>query len=407
MSEIITAEFFAGNRARLRELFTGTAPIVVTANGLLQKAADSTYTFQQDSSFWYLTGINEPDVTLVLDKDKEYLIVPELSDYQHSFDGSIDAEAVTNASGIKTVLGDKDGWKQLQSRLKKVKHVATLAANPPYVETYGMYTNPARATLIQKIKEFNGDAELLDLRTALGRLRMVKQPVELATMQQAINLTVATLKKVKAKLPKLGYEYDIEAEVTGQMLRHGARDAWKPTVGAGANACVLHWQKNTAPLRANDMVVIDIGAEVNHYCADITRTYSIGGKPSRRQQAVYDAVVDVHAFACSLQKPHATIRENEKEVEQFMGEKLRELGLIKTIDREAVRHYFPHATSHYLGIDPHDAGDYEYPLEPGVVLTVEPGIYIPEEGIGVRLEDDILITAHGYKSLSERLPRIL
>lgn len=407
MNQTFTAKFFAGNRARLRELFTGTAPIVLTANGLLQKSADSTFPFAQDASFWYLTGIEDPSVVLVLDKDKEYLIVPELSDYQHTFDGSIDAHEISSISGIAMVLDTKEGWKQLNARLKRVKHVATLAANPPYIETFGMYANPARAALIQKIKTVNPDVELLDLRLHIARLRMVKQSVELVAMQQAIDLTVEALRKVKAKLPKLNHEYQVEAAITGHFLRNGAVDAWKPTVASGAKACVLHAHDNHAPFVREEVVVVDVGAQWHHYTADITRTFSIGAKPSKRQQAVYNTVLEVQEFAFELQKPGALIRENETAIEHFMGEKLRELGLLKTIDHNAVRKYFPHATSHFLGIDPHDAGDYERPLEPGVVLTVEPGIYIPEEGIGVRIEYDLLITESGYENLSRRLPREL
>jgi Xaa-Pro aminopeptidase len=407
MNEEFSADFFAGNRARLRELFTGTAPIVITANGLLQKAADAAFLFQQDASFWYLTGINDPNVVLVLDKDKEYLIVPDLSDYQNIFDGGIDAAVFRQDSGIETILPSKVGWRQLSSRLKKVKHVATLAASPSFVETYGMYVNPARETLIQKIKAVNSDIELLDLRQHVARLRMVKQEVELVRMQRAIDITIDALKKVKTKLPKFSYEYEIEAEMSGRFIRQGAQEAWKPIVASGANACILHASENRSALAHKELVVLDVGAEDNHYCADISRTYSIGGKPSRRQQAVFTAVCEVQDFAFELQKPGALVKDNEKTIEQFMGEKLRELGLIKTIEHESVRKYFPHATSHFLGIDMHDAGDYERPLEPGVVLTVEPGIYIPEEHIGIRIEDDILITADGHKNLSARLAREL
>jgi Xaa-Pro aminopeptidase len=157
---------------------------------------------------------------------------------------------------------------------------------------------------------------------------------------------------------------------------------------------------------SDELLLLDVGAEVNHYAADITRTVSISA-PSRRQQAVFDAVLEVHAFALSLLRPGALMKENEQQIEQLMGEKLRELGLIKSIEHDEVRKYYPHATSHFLGLNVHDIGDYLRPLEPGMVLTVEPGIYIPEEAIGVRIEDDVLITADGYEILTDRLPRKL
>jgi Xaa-Pro aminopeptidase len=157
---------------------------------------------------------------------------------------------------------------------------------------------------------------------------------------------------------------------------------------------------------ADELIVIDIGAEVEHYAADITRTISLK-TVSRRQRSVHEAVQEIQRQAIELLKPGVLMKDYEQNIEQLMGEKLRELGLIKSITHEAVRHYYPHATSHFLGLNVHDAGDYNRPLEPGVVLTVEPGIYIPEEGIGVRIEDDLLITPKGNKILSNKLSRQL
>ena len=158
----LTNEFFTGNRERLRDLFTGTAPIVLSANGLLQRSGDSSYAFSQDASFWYLTGLNEPDLTLVMDRDKEYLIIPERSATRQAFDGTLQNEQLSLRSGIQTIYSEKEGWDRLRTRLKKVKHVATLAVSPAYVEHFGLYTNPARAALIAKLKDANASAELLD-----------------------------------------------------------------------------------------------------------------------------------------------------------------------------------------------------------------------------------------------------
>jgi Xaa-Pro aminopeptidase len=342
-----------------------------------------------------------------MDASEEYLIVPNLSEYQNIFDGATDGAAVARQSGIAAILSDKDGWAKLRTRLSQTKKVGTLKANPPYLETYGMYVNPARQQLAARMHDANPHIESVDIRAHLSRLRMIKQPVELTAIQNAIDLTIGSLENAQQHLSKAAYEYELEAEITGHMLRHGAIDAWKPIVAGGKNACTLHSRKNDSKLSSDELVVLDVGAEVAHYVADITRTWAVGGEPSPRQRAVFDAVVAVQEFAFTLQKPGAFVHQNEQEVERFMGEKLRELGLIKTADRKEIRKYFPHATSHFLGIDPHDAGDYDRPLEPGVVLTVEPGIYIPEEGIGVRIEDDLVITADGHKVLSERLPRTL
>jgi Xaa-Pro aminopeptidase len=409
MESRFTSEFFAGNRQRLRELFTGTAPIVVTANGLLQRGADSTYGFAQDANFWYLTGIDEPDIALVMDRDKEYLIVPARSASREAFDGAPNAEALSRRSGIQAIYDDKAGWEQLGKRLKKVKHAATLATPPAYVEHYGMYTNPARAALVERLKAEKPGLELLDLLPHLVRLRMIKQPAELAAIQAAINITIAGLRETTrpAKLRGYAYEYQAEAELSRAFRRRGANGhAFEPIVASGQRACTLHNVSNSGPLAADELLLIDVGAEVGHYAADISRTVSLGA-PSRRQQAVHAAVLDVQGFAFGLLRPGALLKDYEQQVEHYMGEKLRELSLIKTINHQEVRKFYPHATSHFLGLNVHDVGDYDRALEPGMVLTVEPGIYIPREGIGVRVEDDVLVTPMGIKILSDKLSREL
>lgn len=400
MESYFDSEFFRENRNKLKVLFTGTAPIILTANGLLQSGNEITYPFQQDSNFWYLTGIDEPDVVLVMDKDKEYLIVPQRSKSREIFEGSIDNKELVQRSGIKTVMTEKEGWKQLETRLKRVKHVATLAAAPAFVEAHGFYTNPARAQLIKLIREHNPEVELLDLREHLARLRMIKQEPELAAMRQAISITLKTLQETTSRLDKYHHEYEIEAEITKGFRGRGALGhAYSPIVASGANACIIHYMANNALLQKNTLVLIDAGASVEHYAADITRTYT-PTKPTKRQQTILTAVQEVQDYAVSLLKPGVVMKEYERLVEHFMGEKLRELGLIKTINKDNVRHYYPHGTSHFLGLDVHDVGDYMRPLEPGMVLTVEPGIYIAKENIGVRIEDDVLITEGGTEVLS-------
>ncbi|HSW98504.1 MAG TPA: Xaa-Pro aminopeptidase [Candidatus Saccharimonadales bacterium] len=405
------SDFFAANRERLRQLFTGTAPIVLTAFGAQQRSADEAYPFKQDGSFWYLTGVDEPDVILVMDKGREYLIVPKREAVIETFDGAIDTEDLARRSGIKDVLTEKEGWKQLEARLKKVRHVATLAAPQAYLDFYGMYTNPARRRLIARIKEINPHADLLDLRQHLSRMRMVKQPLEIQALQRAIDITAESIKEVTrpVRLAKYAYEYELEADITRGFRRRGAEGhGFSPIVAGGARACTLHNVANNAALASDELVILDIGASYNHYVADISRTISLNGRPSRRQQQVHEAVQQAQDYAYSLLKPGVLLREYEKQIEAFVGEKLRELGLIKSITQEAVRaQYFPHATSHFLGLDAHDAGDYDEPLKPGTVITVEPGIYIRAEAIGVRIEDDVLITEDGCEVLTRKLPREL
>jgi len=407
-NDFFSSDFFIGNRERLRQLFTGTAPIVLTANGLLQKGSDEAFQFHQDRSFWYLAGCDDPEVVLVMDKGKEYLIVPGREEVREKFDGAVNFDELSHRSGIKDIYNGKDGWKHLESRIKKVKHVATLAAPPKYVDFWGMYTNPARAELIHRLKTINSEIELLDLRQHLSRMRTVKQEPELQAIQRAVDITVDTLKEVTrpTKIMKYAYEYEIEADITRGFRRRGAMGhSFDPVVASGIRSCTLHHITNDGRLASDEMVVMDVGAAVSHYASDITRTVSLGDQMSRRQQAVYDGVLEAQEYAFSLLRPGVLLRDYEHQMETFVGEKLRELGLIKTISSENVRKFFPHATSHYLGLDAHDAGDYDRPLEPGTVLAVEPGIYVPEEAIGVRIEDDVVITEAGIKNISGRLPR--
>ncbi len=409
MESKFSSEFFAGNRQRLRELFTGTAPIIVAANGLLQRGADSTYAFSQDANFWYLTGIDEPDLLLVLDRDKEYLIVPGRSASRQAFDGAIENKPLTSRSGIQTIYNDEEGWKQIANRLNKVKHAATLAVPPAYVDHYGLYTNPARSNLVKRLKDYKPELELLDLNPHLTRLRMIKQPVELAAIRAAIAITIGSIKGATrpARLQKYAFEYELEAQVAAGFRGRGATGhAFEPIVAGGERACTLHNVANNGQLVADELIIVDVGAEVEHYAADITRTISLS-PASRRQQAVHAAVLEVQKFAFGLLRPGVMLKDYEQQIEHYMGEKLRELGLIKTISHEAVRQFYPHSTSHFLGLNVHDVGDYERPLEPGMVLTVEPGIYIPHESIGVRIEDDVLITKQGIKILTDKLSREL
>lgn len=402
------SSFYIGNRTRLRQLFTGTAPIVMTAHGLLQLGSDEAYPFHQDRSFLYLTGINEPGVVLVMDKGKEYLIVPYRDPVIEQFDGAIDHDTLSRTSGIQEVLAEKEGWNRLNARLKRSQHVATLGAAPRYIDFLGMYTNPARADLIQKMKEVNAHLEILDLRTHLSRMRMVKQEPEVAAIQDAIDTTITVLKEVlrPSRLAKYAYEYEIEADLSRGFRRGGlAGHAFPPIVASGKHACTLHHILNDGPLATGDLLLLDVGAQAEYYAADLARTIILGGHASRRQQLVHAAVQEAQDYAYSLLKPGVVIHDYEKQMEAFMGEKLRELGLIKSITKENVRRFFPNATSHFLGLDTHDGGDYDHPLEPGVVLTVEPGIYIPEESIGVRIEDDLIITPEGVRNMSAHLPR--
>ncbi len=398
------SNFFKTNRVNLRDRLNRDDPIVVTANGLIQMGADSSYPFVQDANFWYLTGINDPDIILVMDGDREFLIAPTREATRATFDGQIDQSSLTNLSGIGDVLNEVSGWKRLDALAEKTKRLATLAPAPSFIEQYGMYANPARSRLIDRIKRHVEDMNLIDIRPEIARLRMIKLAPELEAIKTAIDITTATLKEIMTGIASYNYEYQIEADISrGFRFRGSDGHAFDPIVAGGKRACTLHNTSNNAALQPGELIVMDVGAAVMGYAADITRTVAMS-IPNQRQQDIFQAVKSAQAYAITLIKPGIRLKSYEDKVMRFIGSELKALGLIKNLKEAEVRRYFPHATSHFIGLNVHDVGDYQMPLKPGMVLTVEPGIYIPEEGIGVRIEDDVLVTADGVQSLSASLP---
>ncbi len=402
MQEFFRADFFIGNRQKLLEE-TSAEIIVLTANGLLQRSADVTYHFRQDSNFWYLTGINEPDFILVITKQQSFLITPKRAEHRDLWDGEIN-DVELKRSGVSEILENQVGWTKLDLLIKKHKKVYTLTPHVDYFEHLGFYANPARGVLLAAITKHR-NIELVDIRKTLARMRQVKQACELKAIQRAIDITAKSLVQVKTKLSKYKYEYEVSADIIASFIKQGARGhGYEPIIASGKNAATIHYIDNHASIRPGDLLLMDVGAEIYNYGADITRTYSVS-QPTKRQKDVHQAVLDVRQKALKYLKPRVDMKKYEALMDRHMAKELKKLGLLSDLqDRRKLKKYYPHLTSHFLGLDTHDAADYERPLEPGMVLTVEPGIYIPEEGIGIRIEDDVLITPDGCQVLSASLP---
>ncbi|HSX46636.1 MAG TPA: Xaa-Pro aminopeptidase [Patescibacteria group bacterium] len=400
-----SADFFAGNRLALRQALASDVPIVLTGNGLLQRNADNNFPFRQDSSFWYFTGIDIQDAILVIDGSKEFIILPKRQRHQEVFDGLHDLDELRKRSGITDWLDETEGWQQLHAAVAKRNTIAMLKPAPGYIKFYSMYSNPARQRLLQRLRRRHSGLKIEDLRQKVAHLRMIKQPVEIAAIQRAVDITLESLADVKSKFLAYDYEYEIEADLTQGFIRRGAMEqSFTPMVAGGMNACVIHHMSNTSPVNDVRFVLFDIGVEYEHYASDISDTVWRVPRNSR-EEAVYQVLLEARDYAFSLLKPGVVFREYEKQCETFMGEQLRKLGLISELEREPIRHYFPHRMSHHVGLDPHDSEDYDHPLSAGAVVAVEPGIYIPEEGIGVRIEDDVLLTKTGVQNLSAKLSR--
>lgn len=397
-----SAEFFAENRRKLREAVGENIPIVISAHGLIQKSRDEAFPFRQESNFWYLTGVDEPDFVLVMD-ETDYLIAPERSQYLDIFSGGLDEAKLKQISGVADVLDYDEGWSRLGQKLEKSGLAATLKPLHGYIGQLGFYTNPAGRKLVKRMRTAKADLKLVDARIHIARLRAVKTDAELRCIRRATNESIQLHQAIAAGLAGFQSEQDVVAFIQKHAIEKQLQTAYEPIAASGKNAAILHYDKAASRLSPSEPLLVDAAFSCERYCSDITRAYCL--QPSERYQQIHAAAVNVQEFAIRLLRPGVVLNEYEKLVRRFMGEKLEQLGLIKETGEELVAKYYPHRTSHWLGLDAHDAGDPAAPLAPGMVLSVEPGIYVPEESIGVRIEDVVLITDKGNEVLSAKLPK--
>ncbi len=395
--------FYKNNRKALRSLVGEDGLIVISANGRVQSSLDGTLPFRQDSNFWYLAGVDVPSCTLVMSGEEEYLILPPTNQTVSLFEGFIDKDSLKETSGISEVLAYDEGWKRLSPDLLSSKKVGILKPAKNYIETLNVFTNPARQFLMEKISRINRDLKFDDISVKLATLRAIKSPEEIQTIQKAIDYTIELFIMLRKNLGMYKNEKEAFTEAQHFAVKNGLDFGYDPIIASGKNALILHYSDNNAKLA--NTTLFDIGLRYQHYTADITRT--MVNKPTKRFLQVYRAVENIYDFCASELRPGVSVVEYEKKVEGFVCEELIKLGLIKSASKEDIRKYYPHATSHFLGLDVHDVGDYKGRLRPGMVLTVEPGLYIADEGIGIRLEDNFLITKEANQNLSVRLPRRL
>ncbi len=404
MTEKLNSSFFEQNRQVLKNQLSDDVVIVVTANGLVQRAGDSGFPFRQDSNFWYLTGLQLPDAVLVMTPKSEYLILPERNPILDYFDGKIDEEEVKAISGVENILNNHLGWEQLIKLAQKYKNIGTCLYKG-FDARNAIYINPSKPRLVSRLKKLAPKINLIEIRPYLTKQRMAKQPAEIDAVQKAINTTLKSFKSIFEKdwFLKHQHEATISANLSYEFAKSGGTVAYPSIVAGGKRACTLHYGQNNQPLQKDELLLVDAGAEFNMYASDITRVYA-PNKMNQKQKDVYSAVKDVQEYVINLLKPGVDIKELDKKVEKKIGQFLKANKLISKQEPAQIRKYYPHAVSHHLGLDVHDVADYSKPLEAGNIITVEPGIYIPEWNIGVRIEDDILITEKSAKNLSRALP---
>lgn len=385
---------FEHNRRRFIEACEG-ALVVVAGHEPMQLSADMAAPFLQESNFWWLTGINEPGWKAVIDcvRGKVILVSPAMSDTRRTFDGGMNDTAALAASGADSVIPAEELERELMQLARRHTLVLTVE-NKTEDDTCA---NPAQARLARQLARVFTSVETCNKQ--LAELRAIKQPHEITLIKRAVALTTEAFRHVHDNWPAYKYEYEVEADFTHMFRRHGAEHAYAPIVAGGLRACTLHYDKNEARITKRDMVVIDIGARVGGYAADITRTYCQA--PSAHASRLHQAVTEAHSKIIGLLRPDLLVSEYITEVDRIMKEALRQVGLPDA--PEEYRRYFPHSVSHGLGADVHDSLGTPRYFKPGMVLTVEPGLYVPEWSCGVRIEDDILITGTGHENLSRGL----
>jgi Xaa-Pro aminopeptidase len=398
----LDATFFIHNRERAMEKLQGGLLVVAGYTGM-QKANDEEFRFVQESNMWYLCGIEFPDWWLIMDakRGRSWLIEPVIDEGLKLFTESLDVETAKSISGIPDVISRDEAMSMLRLAAKSHPLVHTVG-HFPYSEHTTFVLNPA-------VNEMRGMLERVfvkveDFRLELAKQRAIKQPIELEMLQRAIDLSVKGIKDVKEKLQSYKHEYEIEAELSYiYRATGGGGHAFHPIVASGKSATIVHSFSNNAPLKKGTFVMLDVGAKVSGYCGDITRTYAYGS-PTKRMDAVHEAVRTAQKEIMSLLRPGLLVEEYQKKVDEIVKKQMVGLNIITSMDDETgYRHHMHHSVSHGLGVDVHDALGKPKEFQTGMVLTVEPGIYLQDEGIGIRIEDDVLITDTGFKNLSGNL----
>ena len=359
--------------------------------------------YLQDNNFKYLTGLDIPDAILVISKQKKPVMelfiergIPEMEVWVGK---KMMKEEATKASGIEKISFLDEFERKIGFYMAPSFKVHTNVG-------YNSIDKPLnkQQNFIFKAKQHFPHITAVDMTKIMIPLRSVKTKWEIEQMQKAIDVTGEGIKNI-IKKSKVGMmEYELEAILQYEVTRKGLRHmGFKPIIAAGGNAATLHYEQNNSKIRKDEMVLLDVGAACNGYSADISRTFPVSGKFTKRQKEVYSEVLIINKKIIKMVKPGIGMKElNEKTVE-LIQKALIKLKLIK--DKKNYRKYYMHSVGHHLGMDTHDLGARDSVLEIGNVITIEPGIYIPEEKIGVRIEDDILVTKTGYKNLSENIPK--
>ncbi len=416
--ENIGKELFIGNRRRLvKELKPGSVA-VFNSNDIMPTNADGTMAFRQNNDLFYLTGMDQEESMLVIcpefpdKKYREVLFLREPNELMEKWEGHKFTKAEAKAiSGVETVVWLSDFYKLFHHMMAmgRVEHVY-LNTNEHYRSEVTVQTRDAR--FIEWCKSAYPLHTYQRVAPILAGLRRVKQQREIELLQKACDITERGFRRV-LKFVKPGViEYEIEAEYIYEFIRLGSKGfAYSPIIASGPNSIILHYIGNNQKCRKGDLILLDVGAEYANYNADLTRTIPVNGSFSKRQKDVYNAVLHIQREAMKMLRPSVVYFDFQKEIEKLMESELLKLKLIDRTDiknqkpeNPAFRKYFYHGTSHMLGLDVHDVGNMHDKIQIGSVWTVEPGIYIKEEGFGIRLENNVVVRKDKNFDLMRNIP---
>lgn len=414
--EPIDSTLFLSNRKRLNSILKPKSMVIVLSNDVIPSNADGTLGFRQNNDFFYLTGIDQEESILILFPDfpdenfREILLLRETSEYIKTWEGEkLTKTQATNISDISKV-----GWtSSFESILRKLVFEADqvyLNMNEHDGADWKFQSRERR--FITEFQQKFPLHKVERLASVMRQLRVIKQPQEIELMKRAIDITAKGFKRIAKFLKPNVREYELEAELTHEFLKNRSRGhAFHPIMASGPSACVLHYITNNNICKEGEVILLDFGAEYANYNADITRCLPVSGRFTQRQRQVYESVLKIMRLTRNMIVKGNTMDKLRRDVGRIVESELIDLGLLNksNVERQdpdapLYRKYFPHGISHHLGLDVHDVGSRYETFKPGMVFTCEPGIYIPEEKLGIRLENDILITQRGNIDLMENIP---
>lgn len=414
--QAIDNALFIENRKKFKNHLKPNSLAIFVSNDIMPTNADGSMGFKQNSDLFYLTGVDQEDTILVIYPDvkdgrhKEILFVKETSELIAIWEGAkLNKEQAFKVSGIDHVYWHHEFDKIMQAFFFQAENIY-LNSNEHARQSIVTETAEARFNKIIRNKyplhKYERSAPIMH------RIRSIKSTQEIDLIQQACDITEKGFRRLLSFVKTGVWEYEIEAELIHEFIRNRSKGfAYGPIVASGANACVLHYIENNMQCKDGDVILLDVAAEYANYASDMTRCLPVNGKFTKRQREVYNAVLRVKDAATKMLIPGQTFEKYNKAVGELMTEELLKLNLLKAEDVKkqnpgwpAYKKYFMHGTSHFLGLDVHDAGFFTEPMQAGMVFTVEPGIYIQEEGLGIRLENNILITTNGQLDLMKNIP---